>query len=81
MSRTRHTEFEDLCLAIPCATCGQQPRQWCVTRSLAWASWVHSSREFPIMQAMNLGRREERALVARRGRIGHRSEGESDAMQ
>lgn len=58
MSRTRHTEFEDLCLALPCRTCGQQPGAWCVTTSGAWASWVHSPREYPIIRAMQFARRD-----------------------
>lgn len=60
MSRGHPTTFEALCLAMTCERCKQPPRRWCVTRSGAWASWLHSARELPIIRAIDLGRREER---------------------
>lgn len=41
MSRTKPNDLERAELAFPCLTCDAEPGDWCVSRSGAWAPYLH----------------------------------------
>lgn len=59
MSRTKPRDLEDLALWYACDFCNAPVRGWCHSLGQAhWATFLHSTRMWPVQQAYSLGSQE-----------------------
>lgn len=56
MSRTDPGFVDEIAVsAVDCGYCGQPRGEWCVTTSGAWATYLHTARQWPVHRAWARG--------------------------